>query len=184
MVTSLEEIQQIHDLFQEIRSQLVEQGYDVARDVPVGSMIEVPSALLTLDHIVGAVNFVSVGTNDLVQYLLAVDRDNAWVSSLYDPQHPAVIRALNHVAETSRSRGCRCSVCGDLAGDPAMAILLLGMGYDSVSVAPQFLPEIKYAVRRTSVESAQGFAQEALAEETSEGVRGVLGRIRETLYAE
>jgi len=184
MVTSLDEIRQIREIFEEVRGQLIEQGYDVAEEVPVGTMIEVPSALLTLDHMIGEVDFVSVGTNDLVQYLLAVDRDNAWVSTLYDPQHPAVLRALQTVAETSKKGGCPCSVCGDLSGDPAMAILLLGMGYDSVSVAPQFLPEIKYAVRRTTSETAREFVDQALAQDTSQGVRDVLGRIRDMLYAE
>jgi phosphotransferase system enzyme I (PtsI) len=184
MVTSLDEIRQVRELYEEVREQLVGQGYDIAEEVPLGTMVEVPSALLTLDHMVEAVNFVSVGTNDLVQYLLAVDRDNAWVSSLYDPQHPAVLRALQTVAEIARKGDCPCSVCGDLSGDPAMAILLLGMGYDSVSVAPQFLPEIKYAVRRTTSDTARNFVEQALAQDTSQGVRDVLGRIRGMLYDE
>ena len=184
MVTSLEEVRQVHGLFDEVRRQLIQQGYETAPDVPVGSMIEVPSALLALDHLVPAVDFVSVGTNDLVQYLLAVDRDNAWVSSLYDPHHPAVIRALQMVADAAQRAEKPASVCGDMSGDPATALLLLGMGYDAVSVAPQFIPEIKYAVRRTPAEDARGFVEEALSQEDSDGVRRVLERIRARLYAE
>ncbi len=183
MVTSLEEVRQVHGLFDEVRRQLVQQGYETAPNVPVGSMIEVPSLLLTLDHLMQAVDFVSVGTNDLVQYLLAVDRDNAWVSSLYDPHHPAVIRALQMVAEAAQRAEKPASVCGDMSGDPATALLLLGMGYDSVSVAPQFIPEIKYAVRRTPAGDARGFVEEALSQEDSDGVRRVLERIRARLYA-
>jgi len=182
MITSVEEIREIHDLFAEIREQLLEQGYEVRERVSVGAMVEVPSAFLTLEHVCDAVDFISVGTNDLVQYLLAVDRDNSWVSSLYDPFHPAVIRALHQIAEKAREHATPASVCGDMAGDPATAILLTGMGYDAVSVAPQFVPEIKYAVRRTESSKARAFAMEALEQDTSEGVRGVLDRIRDATY--
>ncbi len=183
MVSSIEEIRAIHRLFDELRSQLRKQGYDTVDDLPVGTMIEVPSALLTLEHIAQEVDFLSVGTNDLVQYLLAVDRDNSWVSGLYDPHHPAVIRALQDVATIARRVGKPASVCGDMAGDPATAVMLLGMGYDSISVAPQFVPEIKYAVRRISAEESRTFASDALAQDTSKGVRGVLDRIRSRVYA-
>ena len=181
MITSLEEVHEIRELFAETRSHLIEQGYDVPDDVPVGAMIEVPSALLALPRILEEVNFVSVGTNDLVQYLLAVDRDNSWVSAIYEPFHPAVLRALQDVATTARAVGKSVSVCGDMSGDPAAANLLLGMGFDSISVAPQFVPEIKYAVRRTSYETAKGYAAEALEQGTSKGVHAVLRRIHEEL---
>jgi phosphotransferase system enzyme I (PtsP) len=137
-------------------------------------MIEVPSALLELERIVREVDFVSVGTNDLVQYLLAVDRDNPWVSGLYEPHHPAIVRALQHVAEVSRKAGKSCSVCGEIASDPAVALLLLGLGYDSLSVAPQFVPEIKYAVRNSRHVELVQLAREALAQETAAGVRAQL----------
>jgi phosphotransferase system enzyme I (PtsI) len=183
MVSSIEEIRAVHKLFDELREQLEKQGYETVAELPVGSMIEVPSALLSLEHIVQEVDFLSVGTNDLIQYLLAVDRDNSWVSGLYDPHHPAVLRALRDVASIARAAKKPASVCGDMASDPAAAILLLGMGYDSISVAPQFVPEIKYAVRRVSAEDARTFAAEALAQVTSTGVRSVLERIRVRLYS-
>jgi len=125
-----------------------------------------------------------VGTNDLVQYLLAVDRDNPWVSTLYDPQHPAVIRALNAIATSCAEAGTPASVCGDAAADPATAILLLGMGYESVSVAPQFIPEIKYAVRRTPLSAARERVREALSADTAAGVAAVLDQIRENVYGD
>jgi phosphotransferase system enzyme I (PtsI) len=174
MISSLEEVREVHRLFDEIRLQLSGQGYTTADDVPVGAMIEVPSALLELERIVREVDFVSVGTNDLVQYLLAVDRDNPWVSGLYEPHHPAIVRALQHVAEVSRKAGKSCSVCGEIASDPAVALLLLGLGYDSLSVAPQFVPEIKYAVRNSRHVELVQLAREALAQETAAGVRAQL----------
>jgi phosphoenolpyruvate-protein phosphotransferase len=183
MVGSLEDVLAVHAIFDGVRTSLDEQGFEVQRDYPVGAMIEVPSAVLCLEEIIGHVDFVSVGTNDLVQYLLAVDRDNPWVSRLYEPQHPAVLKALHHVARVARSAGKPCSVCGDMADDPAVAILLLGLGYDAVSVAPNFLAEIKYAVRTCTSAEARELANEALAQTTAEGVRRTLSRFRDRLHA-
>lgn len=178
MVTKVEEIRQIHTIFDEVREGLVAQGYEVAAEVAVGAMIEVPSCLLVLDQILDEVDFLSVGTNDLVQYLLAVDRDNPWVADLFDPHHPAVFRALDMVARAAHAAGKPLSVCGDVAADPAIALVLLALGYSSVSVAPQFIPEIKYAVRRTLAAEARAAADEILASDTGDGIRAVLDRIR------
>jgi len=181
MVSSIEEIEAVYGIFQGVRTALLDQGYEVERDTPVGIMVEVPSVLFTLENIVKHVDFLSVGTNDLVQYLLAADRDNPWVSKLYEPHHPAVLRALADIARVANAAGKPCSVCGDMADDPATALLLFGMGYDAVSVAPYFLPEIKYAVRRTSIADMRQFANEALAQHSVEGLRRVLSSIREGL---
>jgi phosphotransferase system enzyme I (PtsI) len=183
MVTAIEEIREVHRVFDGVRKQLIEQGYEIPANVPVGIMVEVPSAVLVLQHMIREVDFVSVGTNDLVQYLLAVDRDNPWVSKLYDVHHPAVLLALAHVARVAREAGKPCSVCGEMAGDYATALMLLGMGFDSVSVVPTLLPEVKYAVRETPEAEAQRIAQLALAETTSEGVRRVLAQARERLHS-
>jgi phosphoenolpyruvate-protein phosphotransferase len=181
MVGGLEDVQRVHEIFDGVRRSLVEQGYEVEQDVPVGMMIEVPSVLFTLSELIRHVDFVSVGTNDLVQYLLAVDRDNARVARLYEPHHPAVVAALRHVAEVARAANKPCAVCGDIAADAATAILLMGLGFDSVSVAPHFVPEIKYAVRRTTLAEARALAEAALAETTAEGVRTVLADFRDAV---
>jgi phosphotransferase system enzyme I (PtsI) len=183
MVTSLEEVLEVHRVYDDVRRQLGEQGYEVASNVAVGIMVEVPSTVLVLPALIQEVDFVSVGTNDLVQYLLAVDRDNPWVSRLYDPQHPAVVWALAHVAQVARAANKPCSVCGEMAGDYATALMLLGLGYDSVSVAPNFLSEIKYAVRETALSEAREIAQRASQETTCDGVRQVLSDARERLHA-
>lgn len=182
MVTSLDEIRLTYEIFSGVRDSLLEQGYEIPDDVPVGIMVEVPSSLLALPTLIDHVDFVSVGTNDLVQYLLAVDRDNSWVAGLYDPLHPAVILALESVAKTARAAGKPCAVCGDMAGDAATALVLHGLGFDGLSVAPHFVPDIKYAVRRTSGEEARRYAREVLAQVTSTGVREVLSDIRDRLY--
>jgi phosphoenolpyruvate-protein phosphotransferase len=183
MVASLEEITAAHAIFDGVRASLLEHGWEVERDLPVGIMVEVPSILFCLEEIVRHVDFLSVGTNDLVQYLLAVDRDNPWVAKLYEPQHPAVIHALARIAGVARAAGKPCTVCGDMADDPATAILFLGLGYDGVSVAPYFLPEIKYALRRVSLAQASELARSALAESTVDGLKRVLSRFRDTLHA-
>ncbi len=182
MVSSLEQILEVHRMFDDVRRQIAEQGYEAAPDVPVGIMVEVPSIVMALQQVVREVDFVSVGTNDLVQYLLAVDRDNPWVSKLYDPYHPSVIYALGHVARVMRGAKKPSSVCGEMAGDYATALMLLGMGYDSVSVVPNFLPEIKYAVRQTSAPETVELAERVSGEITSEGVRNILAQVRERLH--
>jgi len=181
MVTSIEEVRKVREIFVGVRTSLIEQGYEVESDVPVGVMIEVPSALLCVEQILEEVDFVSVGTNDLVQYLLAADRDNPLVSALYDPGHPAVVRALEMVATAAIKAGKPCSLCGDVAHDPAFALLLLGLGYTAVSVAPGFLSEIKYSVRRTTHAAAVDFAARALAARDCDAVHRVLEEVRQGL---
>jgi len=179
MVTSIEEIETVHATFDEVRASLQAQGHDVEANVPVGAMVEVPSTLFCMEELLAAVDFVSVGTNDLIQYMLAADRDNPRVSRFYDPHHPAVVRALGRVAEASRAAGKPCSVCGDVADDPAYAVLLLGLGFDSISVAPGFHPEIKFAVRRTTAQEAAELARKALSQRDSGGLRALLDGLRE-----
>ena len=179
MVTSLEEIRLVRAIFDDIRADLETQGYDVMPNIPVGVMIEVPSAFLTLRHIILEVDFISVGTNDLVQYLLAVDRDNPWVVRNFEPYHPAVMMALEFVARTARDAGKPGCVCGDMAGDPATALMLLGMGYDSVSAATHFAPEIKHAVRSVSSGEAAELAQAVIKVALAEEVRATLAEFGE-----
>lgn len=174
MVTSLEEIREVRAIFDGVRADLNSQGYEVLDHIPVGAMIEVPSSFLTLKHIIKEVDFISVGTNDLVQYLLAVDRDNAWVSSLFEPYHPAVMMALEYIARTAREVGKPSSVCGDMAGDAATAVMLLGMGFGSVSAAAHFAPEIKHAVRSVDAAEARQLAQQVGEQALASGVRDVL----------
>lgn len=182
MVGSVDEVLRLHQIFDEVREQLGDQGYEFAADLPVGIMVEVPSALLVLPRILKEVDFVSVGTNDLVQYLLACDRDNPWVAKLYDPYHPAVVWALDFVAESAREAGKACTVCGELAGDYATALLLLGMGYTGVSVAPNFVAQVKYALRETSLEDARSLAATVRGLDSGARVREVLEETRRRLH--
>jgi phosphoenolpyruvate-protein phosphotransferase len=184
MVTSIEEVLAVRKVFFGVRDQLIEQGYEVADELPVGIMIEVPSSIWSLPEIAPEVDFVSVGTNDLTQYLLAVDRDNPLVAKIYDPHHPAVVRALAQVAQVCRAAGKPCSVCGEIAGDAATMLGLLGMGYDAVSVAPNFLAELRFAVRRTTHARARELATALVSARNSSEVREQLTGMRRELHAE
>ena len=182
MVTSYAEVLRLHEIFDQVRDQLNKQGYEVAADLPVGIMVEVPSALLDLPRILPEVDFVSVGTNDLVQYLLAADRDNPWVARLYDPYNPAVMWALDFVAKAANAAGKPCSVCGEMAGDYATALLLLGFGYSGVSVATNFVPQVKFAIRESTLAEAQALAQAVTTMDTAEEVRELLEATRVSLH--
>ena len=181
MVGSLEELTGVRHIFEGVRSSLLEQGHEVSPDVPVGMMVEVPSVLFCLQGLIDEVDFVSVGTNDLVQYLLAVDRDNPWVARLYQPYHPAVLRALADVARVANAAGKPCAVCGDMADDPATALLIFGLGFDTVSVAPHFFPEIKHAVRSVGFERARALAAEVLSQATVADTLRVMQAFRDRL---
>lgn len=148
MITSIDELLEAKDLISQAFDEIVEEGLEVI--VPkIGIMIEVPSVIYELETFIQHVDFVSVGTNDLVQYLLAVDRNNARVATLYDHFSPAVIKALYQIAKVvhDSDRDVKISVCGEMAGDPMAAILLLAMGYNSLSMNSNSIPKIKWVIR-------------------------------------
>jgi phosphotransferase system enzyme I (PtsI) len=182
MITSLEEVEAVREVFEDTRAKLLAKGHAVAQDIPVGVMIEVPSTLWILDELLAAVDFISVGTNDLIQYLLAVDRDNALVASMYDPYHPAIMRVLAWIARAAQRSGKPVGICGEIAGDEAMALALLGFGFDSLSAAPHFLGELRQAIRRTSWAEAQELARTIEAAKSPGAVRALLGRAQDNLH--
>lgn len=134
-------------------------------------MIEVPSILYQLPALKGRVDFISVGTNDLTQYLLAVDRNNSRVANVYDALHPAVLHALKHIIDTSQDLNIPVSVCGELAGDPVGALLLVGMGYRSLSMNTRNVGKIKYILRHLSVSEMKQLTQFALQATLADDVR-------------
>jgi phosphotransferase system enzyme I (PtsP) len=172
----------VRDTFDRVREQLREQGYEQAAELPVGVMIEVPASVWVLPELIQEVDFVSVGTNDLTQYVLAADRDNPFVAKLYDPHHPAIMRVLARIAEVCREAGKPCSVCGELAGDLAATLGLLGMGYSAVSAAPNFLAELRFAVRHTTEAEARELAEGLATATTSQAVADLLAAQHRRLY--
>ena len=182
MVGSVDQVRRVHATFDRVKTQLRDQGYHMAEDIPVGVMIEVPASVWVLPEMIQEVDFVSVGTNDLTQYVLAADRDNPFVAKLYDPHHPAIVRILARIAEVCLEAGKPFSVCGEMAGDLAATLGLLGMGYTSVSAAPNFLPELRFAVRHTTAVEARELASGLARAVSSEEVQELLAQQHRRLY--
>lgn len=162
MVSGAEELDRANALLADAKSELRSAGHAFDDNLRVGTMIEIPSAALTADIIAERCNFFSIGTNDLIQYLLAIDRGNNRIAHLYQPAHPAVLRVLHKVIEEAHRKRVKVSVCGEMAGDPVFALLLLGLGVDELSMTPPLIPAVKFVVRNTRFSDAQRLAAEAL----------------------
>jgi len=147
MVSGREEVLAVSALVREVAAELRAEGREVAEHVPVGAMIEVPAAAIALSGFIDDVDFVSIGTNDLTQYLLAADRGNDALGELYSPLHPALARLLQSVIRTARARGKPVAVCGEMAGDPALTPMLLALGLEEFSLHPGMLLEVRQAIR-------------------------------------
>ena len=165
MISSSSEVDEaqrlINQAFYEVSSELAEQGVKLVRP-RIGIMIEVPSVIFMLKELAKKVDFFSVGSNDLTQYLLAVDRNNTRVASLYNSYHPAVLRALNYIAEQAHHSLIPLSICGELASEPAGALLLLAMGYDKLSMNPHNIAKIKWVVRHIEYKRAKAILSHVL----------------------
>jgi phosphotransferase system enzyme I (PtsP) len=161
MISSLPELDEALELIHRSHREIIQEGVD--SELPmIGVMVEVPSAVYQARALARRVDFLSVGSNDLTQYLLAVDRNNARVADLYNHLHPAVIQALNIVAEGARQEGVKVGICGELAGDPEGAVLLLAMGYDILSMNATSLSKVKQALRNVSRAEARELLAEVL----------------------
>jgi phosphotransferase system enzyme I (PtsP) len=170
MVSTLGEVDEALGLIHRATRELQEEGEAIAPP-PVGVMVEVPSMVYQVEHLARRVDFLSIGTNDLTQYLLAVDRNNARVASLYDALHPAVVRALIQVVDGAHRQQKPVGVCGELAGDPAAVLLLVGMGMDSLSTSAANLPRIKWVIRSFTRQKASQLLEEILALEDTVAIR-------------
>ncbi len=149
-------------LLEQVKAELRAEGTAFSDDAPVGINIEVPSAAVVADRLAAEVDFFSVGTNDLIQYLLAVDRTDPRVSGLYEPLHPAVLRTLAGIARAADASSTALSVCGEMAGQPLQAVLLVGLGFRELSMAPSAIPRVKEALRAVSARDAQALAARCL----------------------
>jgi phosphotransferase system enzyme I (PtsI) len=172
-VTGVEELRAARVAVADAADALAARGIGVP-EVPIGIMIEVPSAALTIDLLAGEADFVSIGTNDLIQYTLAVDRTDDRVSRLYEPLHPAILRILRQVAKGAARRGVPVSVCGEMAADPALLPLLTGLGLREFSMAPVAIPVAKQVVRGLRVSDTVRLASRALKAATAADVEQVL----------
>jgi phosphotransferase system enzyme I (PtsP) len=173
MVSRLEEVDEAIRLTERAISELREEGVDAERP-RLGAMVEVPAAVYQAHSLAQRLDFMSVGSNDLAQYLLAVDRNNSRVASLYDELHPAVLRAVNDVANVGRATGTPVTVCGGMAGDPAIALLLFGMGMSGLSMSSAGLLRVKWVIRSFRYQEAKALLEQALTLEYPGEIRALL----------
>ncbi len=174
MISGVEELLEARSVLAEARAELKRSGVPFDEECEVGAVIEVPSAAVVADQLAREVSFFSIGTNDLVQYTLAVDRGNERVAYLYDPYHPAVLRMIKSVVDAGHRHDIPVTVCGEMAGDPHSCVLLMGMGVDGFSAGPRMVPEIKQAIRSVTMEEAKAMAEQALALPTRGAIREYL----------
>ncbi len=174
MLSSLDELITVKKIAQDVKTELAEEGYSIKGDPEFGVMIEIPAAAIILDSLLGEIDFVSIGTNDLVQYTLAVDRINQYVSELYEPFHPAVLRLINLVVQTAHKKGKPVSVCGEMASDPYAIPVLVGLGVDILSVPIKMQLRSKYAVRSMNFEKFSALSQHLLGLSTAAEIRRLI----------
>lgn len=174
MISSVEELVQVKEMIEDTKRDLAREGIPHVRDVPLGVMVEVPSAVHLAPLLALECDFLSIGTNDLIQYLLAVDRNNRKVAPLYQPLHPAVLAAIHRCVEAARAAGKPISMCGEMAADPMCTLVLLGLGLDELSMEPFFIPVIKQLIRSVSYEAATDLARSALQLATARDIKGAV----------
>lgn len=162
MISGLIELRQANCVLETVKKELREEGEAFDEAIKVGAMVEVPSAAVIVDLLAAEADFLSIGTNDLIQYLMAVDRLNEQVAHLYDPAHPAVLRTLKAIIDGGKKANVPVSICGEIAGDPIYAGILLGMGADSLSLTSSLLPEVKYFIRHIKKAEAEALVAEVM----------------------
>ncbi len=189
MVTHVEQIRRLRDLLLLVQNDLASSGIPFDKNMQVGIMVETPATVIALDLMLPYVDFVSIGTNDLTQYTLAVDRGNPKVADLYDSFHPAVLRQIDSVVRVCHSQNKWVGICGSMAGDPLAVPLLIGLGVDELSVAPSLIPDVKNMIAVVTTYAAQEMAEKSLSMETGLRIRAfvhsyVIGKYPEILLDE
>lgn len=165
----------------EVVAELRADGCEVCGDLPLGIMVEVPAAVQIVELLAREVDYLSIGTNDLIQYLLAADRNNPKVKQYYEPHHPAVLHAIKRVADVGRSTGTKVSICGEMAADPLNALLLVGMGIREFSLSAPSIPVVKQALRNHSLRQCQALARKVLAFDSGADIKRYLAKKRKEL---
>jgi phosphoenolpyruvate-protein phosphotransferase len=174
MISSVDEVRRAKELLAEARRELTKEGVAFDPKLPVGIMVEVPSAVMQAEELAREVDFLSLGTNDLIQYLLAVDRNNRKVATLYEPLHPAVLRAIAATARAAKKAGKPLSICGEMASDPVCALVLIGLGIDQLSMGSFYIPSIKRLIRSVEYATAREMARKVLDMSSAQDIKGYL----------
>jgi phosphotransferase system enzyme I (PtsI) len=177
MVSTLQEVRAAREFVHRAKKDLEQQGVPFDPSIKVGVMIEVPSAAVMADQLAAEVDFFSIGTNDLIQYMMAVDRDNNAVAPLYQQFNPAVLRTIKMIVDGGHKRNIWVGMCGEMAGDPLATVLLVGLGLDELSVVSSVLPEIKKIIRSVKYKDAKRVAEAVLGMGGAEEIRTYLSSI-------
>jgi phosphotransferase system enzyme I (PtsI) len=177
MISGVAEVVQANDILRQVMHDLKKERVAFDEQIPVGAMIEIPSAALTAEMLAPEVDFFSIGSNDLIQYTMAVDRVNEKVANLYEPTHPAILRLIRSVVEAAHNNNIWVGVCGEMAGEPLFAPLLLGMGIDELSAASSSLPRVKEVIRRLTLREAQELAAASLHANSGREVLAMLNAL-------
>lgn len=175
MISGIEEIREAKAILAEVKNELLSEGTRLGDSIETGIMIEIPSAVVIADQLAREVDFFSIGTNDLIQYALAIDRINEQVSYLYEPLHPAVLRLIKSVVDAGHKAGIRVAMCGEMAGDPAYTMLLVGMGIDELSMHSLAIPRVKKIIRGISLQESVSLLNEVMQFSSSEEIRNFAG---------
>jgi phosphotransferase system enzyme I (PtsI) len=184
MISGLEELKRALDVLEECKGELEREGQAFNQETEVGAMIEIPSAAMCAERLAREIDFFSIGTNDLIQYAIAVDRVNERVAHLYEPTHPAVLRLLKMVADAAHSHDIWVGVCGEMAGDLALTPLLLGLGMDELSVGASLVPRVKRAVQSLDHNECQKLVEDALELDTAAAILGRCTEMAQANYGE
>lgn len=167
LISDVNELRRAMELVEEVKQELRDRGVPFKDNIPIGTMIEVPSAVMIAEHLAKMVQFFSIGTNDLIQYTLAVDRSNEKISEMYDPLHPGILRMIQRTVQVSKAARIDCSICGEMAGDPSLALVLLGLGIEELSMSPVSITQVKSIMREYSYAEARTAVEHLLTLPTS-----------------
>jgi phosphotransferase system enzyme I (PtsI) len=181
MVSGTEEVRRANAILNEAKQELKAEGIPFDENLEVGIMVEIPSAAITADILAKEVDFFSIGTNDLIQYTLAVDRMNEHISYLYEPLHPAVLRLIKNVIDASHKAGKWTGMCGEMAGDTSATAILLGMGLDEFSMSASSIPQVKKIIRSLTYDEAKQIAEKALSMNEADEIRNMVNKALEKI---
>jgi phosphotransferase system enzyme I (PtsI) len=182
MISGVEQLRRAKEILSQVKEELRARKLPYDPKTPVGVMIEIPSAVLVADSLAQEADFISIGTNDLIQYTLAVDRGNEQVADLFEPYHPAVIKLIKQVVEAGHRAQIPVAICGEMCAEPLATILLLGLGLDEFSMSSISIPQIKKIIRSVSMEEAQSVAADVMKLETSGQIKAFLRERALRLY--
>ncbi|MFC1538224.1 phosphoenolpyruvate--protein phosphotransferase [Candidatus Latescibacterota bacterium] len=181
MISSMHELDEAIECLEDSKEVLRKEGKDFDQDISVGIMIEIPSAVMIADHLAKKVDFFSIGTNDLIQYAVAVDRTNDRISNLFEPFHPGVLKLIKMTIDAGHSNGIPVAVCGEISSEPAATLMLLGLGIDDLSMPPIFIPAIKRIIRSANIEDAKIYANEMLELDSADKIKKLINEKMEKL---